>query len=113
LPSGGTLIDAAVFREAITNNSARTMPAAMAHLFCELFYRARASGLTEGNTLSAPISLVQLGETLGMSIATVNRTLQELRASRAVDFQKGELDVRNWHRLAELGQFNPRYLHPL
>jgi CRP-like cAMP-binding protein len=106
-----TLIDAAIFREAITNNSARPMPARMAHLFCELFYRARASGLTPGNTLVAPISLVQLGETLGMSIATVNRTLQELRASRSVNFQRGRLGVKDWKRLAELAQFSPAYLH--
>src|SRR5512142_2506144 len=51
-----TLIDVAIFREAITNNSARTMPARMAHLFCELFYRARASGLTKGNSFTAPMS---------------------------------------------------------
>ena len=38
-----TLIDAAIFREAITNNSARPVRMRMAHLFCELFYRARAS----------------------------------------------------------------------
>ena len=69
-----TLIDAAIFREAITNNSARTRPARMGHFFCELFYRARASGLAQGNTFAAPISLVQSGETLGMSIATVNRS---------------------------------------
>lgn len=106
-----TLIDAAIFREAITNNSARLMPARMAHLFCELFYRARASGLTHGNTLAAPISLVQLGETLGMSIATVNRTLHELRASRSVNFQRGRLGVKDWKRLAELAQFSPAYLH--
>ena len=31
-----TLIDAAIFREAITNNSARTRTARMGHLFCEL-----------------------------------------------------------------------------
>lgn len=106
-----TLIDAAVFREAITNNSARAMPARMGHLFCELFYRARASGLTEDNTLVAPISLVQLGETLGMSIASVNRTLQELRASRMMVFQRGLLQVSDWEGLAEFSQFNPGYLH--
>lgn len=106
-----TLIDAAIFREAITNNSARSMPARMSHLFCELFYRARASGLTEGNRLFAPITLVQLGETLGMSIATVNRTLQDIRATRAVDFIRGELLIGNWEKLVEMAQFNPAYLH--
>jgi CRP-like cAMP-binding protein len=106
-----TLIDAAIFREAITNNSARSMSSRMAHLFCELFYRASASGLADGNACAAPIALAQLGETLGMSIATVNRTLQGLRASGAVDFRNGSLVVNNWQRLAELSQFNPGYLH--
>jgi CRP-like cAMP-binding protein len=106
-----TLIDAAIFREAITNNSARSMTARMGHLFCELFYRARASGLSEGNTLTAPISLVQLGESLGMSIASVNRTLQELRVSRTVDFQRGVIHIKNWERLTVMAQFNPAYLH--
>jgi CRP-like cAMP-binding protein len=106
-----TLIDAAIFREAITNNSARSMPARMSHLFCELLYRARASGLTDGLSLVMPVSLVQLGETLGMSIATVNRTLNELRVSRAADLRKGMLVVQNWKRLAEIGGFDPGYLH--
>jgi CRP-like cAMP-binding protein len=106
-----TLIDAAIFREAITNNSARTMKARMSHLFCELVYRARASGLTEDYSLAVPVSLAQLGETLGMSIATVNRTLHELRVSRTADLRKGTLVVQNWKRLAETGQFNPAYLH--
>ena len=106
-----TLIDAAIFREAITNNSARSLLERMAHLFCELFYRARASGLAKSNTCHAPFSLGQLGEALGMSIASVNRTLHDLRASRAADFQRGEIVVRSWRRLAEVGQFNPGYLH--
>jgi CRP-like cAMP-binding protein len=106
-----TLIDAAIFREAITNNSARTRPARMGHLFCELFYRARASDLTEGNTFAAPIGLVQLGETLGMSIATVNRTLQDLRTSRTVEFHRGVIQIKDWERLVGIAQFNPSYLH--
>lgn len=106
-----TLIDASIFRDAITNNSARTMQARMSHLFCELFYRARASGLAEGNKIAAPISRLQLGETLGMSIATVNRTLQLLHASRAVSFSRGVLYVKNWDALVKIAQFDPNYLH--
>ncbi len=106
-----TLVDAAIFREAITNNSARSMQTRMAHLFCELFYRARASGLATGSTYAVPVSLVQLGEALGMAIATVHRTLQELRASRAMDFAGGELIVKDWQKLADLGEFDPHYLH--
>ena len=106
-----TLIDAAIFREAITNNSARTRTTRMAHLFCELFYRARASHLADEGTVVVPISLVQLGETLGMSIATVNRTLNEVRKSRTMEFQRGVLQIRNWDRLTKIAQFNPSYLH--
>jgi CRP-like cAMP-binding protein len=106
-----TLIDAAIFREAITNNSARPVLARMAHLFCELFYRARVSGVAQQNRLALPVSLVQLGEALGMAIATVNRTLQRLRASGTVDFREGTLTVKNWDKLARIGEFDPRYLH--
>lgn len=106
-----TLIDAAIFREAVTNNSARAKPARMAHLFCELFYRARASGLATGDTLMLPISLTQLGEALGMAIATVNRTLVELRAGRSMDFRSGTLAVHNWPKLCAIGEFDPVYLH--
>lgn len=106
-----TLRDAAIFREAITNNSARPMPARMAHLFCELFYRARAAGLVRGNRCRMPISLAQLGETLGMAIATVNRTLAELRRSDAMDLREGELIVLKWRDLQRIGDFSPIYLH--
>lgn len=106
-----TLIDAAIFREAITNNSARSMQSRMAHLFCQIFYRARASELTMDASFALPVSLGQLGETLGMSLATVNRTLSELRETRCLDFRNGELTMKNWDRAAELGQFDPRYLH--
>jgi len=106
-----TLLDAAIFREAITNNSARPMQTRMAHLFCELFYRARICGLDRENSCLIPLTLIQLSEALGMAIATVNRTLQQLRASGTMDFRDGELTVFKWRRLQQLGDFNPDYLH--
>lgn len=106
-----TLIDAAIFREAITNNSARPVDVRMAHLFCELFYRARSSGTAEQNRLLFPVNLIQLGEALGMAIATVNRTLQKLRATGSMDFGDGVLTVKNWDKLTRIGRFEPRYLH--
>lgn len=106
-----TLIDAAIFREAITNNSARSTKSRTAHLFCELYYRARSSGLADGQICDAPITLVQWGEALGMSLATVNRTLSEIRATGFADFRNGQIIIRDWERLADLAFFNPAYLH--
>jgi len=106
-----TLIDAAIFREAITNNSARGVRARMAHLFCELFYRARASRVADHSQFALPLTLVQLGEALAMAIATVNRTLSQLRTTGSVDFRDGTLTIKNWDKLAKLGEFDPGYLH--
>jgi len=83
----------------------------MVHLFCELFYRARASGLAQQNQFALPLNLVQLGEALGMAIATVNRTLQRLRATGSVDFREGMLTIKNWEKLTRIGGFDPLYLH--
>jgi CRP-like cAMP-binding protein len=106
-----TLIDAAIFREAITNNASRPVRSRMAHFFCEQYYRAQAAGLAEGSSCSLPVSQVQLGEALGMSVVTINRTLQSLRRTGAVEFRGGVLNVRNWKRLADIGEFDSRYLH--
>ena len=106
-----TLIDAAIFRDAITNNSARPVLVRMAHLFCELFYRARVSGVAQQNRLAVPLNLVQLGEALGMAIATVNRTLQRLRATGSADFREGVLTINDWEKLIRIAGFDPLYLH--
>ena len=107
----GTLIDGAIVRAAIANLGARPGRTRMAHLFCELYYRARANGLARPGACRIPLHQGQLGETLGMSIVTVNRTLQALRRSGAMEFRNGELTVFDWKKLTELGDFDPVYLH--
>jgi hypothetical protein len=46
-----------------------------------------------------------------MSLVTVNRTLQALRRTGAMEFRNGQLTVRDWKRLADIGEFDPTYLH--
>lgn len=106
-----TLIDAAMFRAAITNNGSRVPRARMAHFFCEQYYRAQTAGIAKPGTCSLPLSQAQIGQTIGLSLVTVNRTLQDLRRTGCVDLREGILQVRNWKRLAQLGQFDPSYLH--
>lgn len=106
-----TLIDAAIFREAITNNSGRAARARLAHFFCEQYYRARAAGLAKPGSCSLPLSQGQIGQALGMSVVTANRTMQDLRATRCADLRDGVLQVRDWRRLKQVGEFDPTYLH--
>ena len=106
-----TLIDAAIFRESITNNSSRHGTARLAHFFCEQFYRARFAGLVEDNACPLPLTQGELGEMLGMSLVSVNRHLQALRQTKAADHRAGMLFVRAWPKLVALGEFDPAYLH--
>jgi CRP-like cAMP-binding protein len=104
------LIDAAIFREAITNNSSRPAFVRMAHLFCELFYRAQGAGAVFGDSAALPFTQAQLGEALGMALVTVNRLLQALRRTETMDFRTGTLRVMQWERLCQIGEFDPDYL---
>ena len=106
-----TLIDAAIFREAVTNIGSRSAVTRMAHFFCEVFYRARAVGLTKGDICPLPLNQSQIGEFLGLSLVSVNRTLRSLRAQRAANLRDGELTVPDFKKLADVGDFNDAYLH--
>ncbi len=106
-----TLIDASIFRAAITNIGARAGAARIAHLLSEFFYRARFNKLTKDSVCALPISQTQLGETVGMSIATVSRHLATLRKSGAATLTNGKLNVQNPSKLFSIGEFDPSYLH--
>lgn len=105
-----TLSDAAIFRQAITNNS-RSHIARLAHLFCEQYFRARENGLATGNSCHFPVNQSQLGQALGMSHISVNRALQRLRTLKLVEFRQGTLIILDWTGLVGVAGFDPLYLH--
>jgi CRP-like cAMP-binding protein len=106
-----TLIDAAIFRDWILNVGRREAYGALAHLFCELYVRMRAVGLTNGHSCELPLTQAELGDAVGLSTVHVNRTLQELRSEKLITFQSRSLVVLDWERLSEAGEFDPTYLH--
>jgi CRP-like cAMP-binding protein len=106
-----TLVDAAIFRQAITNNSARPPEARIAHFCCEIFVRSRDAGLASEDSCGFPLTQTQLGQMLGVSIVTVNRALQGLRSKRLLDVRDGQLFIKNWRSLVRLASFDDTYLH--
>lgn len=106
-----TLIDAAAFRAWMLMLGQAEAPARMAHLFCELYVRSRLVGLNRENSFALPISQIAIADMLGTSTVHANRTLQDLRLQKLVDFERGRVTVLRWRELAELGMFDSSYLH--
>jgi len=106
-----TLVDAAIFRQAITNNSARPPAARLGHFFCEQLQRAREAKLASTDSCALPLTQEELGQALGLSLVSVNRALQKLRRDGLVEFRNSRLEVRDWTRLAAVAGFDDAYLH--
>ena len=106
-----TLIDGATYREWVVNVGRRPAYARVAHLLCEMVLRLRAVGLAEGYSCDLPITQNKLADATGLSAVHLNRTMQELRAAGLVKFAQGSLQVLDWRRLEESGDFDPTFLH--
>lgn len=106
-----SLIDAAIYREWVTNIGQRQAPQRLGHVFCEMMLRMKAIGLNSGMSCPFAVSQAVLGEVTGMSTVHVNRSLMELRGEQLVSFEKGVLTIHDWDRLAEFAGFDETYLH--
>jgi len=106
-----TLVDAAIYRDWISNVGQRDAIARTAHILCEMVQRMNVVGLVERCKCEFPMSQSELGDALGLSIVHVNRTLQKLRKLGLIELKSKQLEVLDWDRLATLGDFDPTYLH--
>lgn len=106
-----TLVQAAIFREWLVRNSNMPANASLAHLFCEMFTRAQAAGLTDDDSCALPVTQEFVADALGLTPVHTNRTLQALRETGTVEWRSGRLTVRDWAKLREIARFDPHYLH--
>ncbi|MDQ0316640.1 Crp/Fnr family transcriptional regulator [Amorphus orientalis] len=105
-----SLAEAAIFRQWIVNLGRRSAYHRIAHIMCEMFARHRMVGLTDGSRVAWPITQAELGDATGLSVVHVNRSLQALRAEGLITLSNGTLEIQDWARLSQVGQFDGRYL---
>jgi CRP-like cAMP-binding protein len=106
-----TLIEGAIFREWVTNVGRRDAYNRMAHLLCEVLVRLRAVGLADDHACELPITQSEFADALGITNVHVNRVLQQMRAAGLIELKGERLNIPDWNRLKEVGEFDPTYLH--
>lgn len=105
------LVDEGTLRAWIVSLGRRSSTERAAHLLLELFARAVSVGLGDRNQMEFPLSQAVLADALGMTSVHVNRVLQTLRLSGAVELQRGVLRIVNPVALTRLSGFDDNYLH--
>jgi CRP-like cAMP-binding protein len=106
-----TLIEGSIAREWMTNIGQRKALSRMAHVLCELVVRLDAVGLVSNMTCELPITQSEFADVMGISTVHANRTLQELRGMELIRLTGQRLEVLDWDRLREVGDFDPTFLH--
>ena len=106
-----TVIDAAIYRQWLVASGRLSSAGQVAHFLCEVFVRLEVVGLTDGFTFRLPINQSELSDAMGLSIVHVNRTLQQLRRERLIEWQGELVRILNWDGLQKTAEFDPTYLN--
>ena len=106
-----TLIDAAIFREWIVNVGQRPADSRLAHVVLEVRFRLAVIGRAAGDSFDMPLTQEQIAEALGITPVHANRIIRQLREANIIDISRGRVAILNEAKLAQLAQFDDRYLH--
>jgi CRP-like cAMP-binding protein len=106
-----TLIDAAIFRGWVLNVGQREAYTRMAHVLCELLTHLRAVDLVEDQGCILPITQGEFADALGVTTVHVNRVLQAMRADGLIKLTGDRLNIPDWEKLKQAGEFDLAYLH--
>jgi CRP-like cAMP-binding protein len=105
------LVEEGVLREWLVGIGRRDAAQRIAHLLCELHVRLRAIGLADGNRFELPMTQEELGDTTGLTLVHVNRTLRSLREAGLIEMDRRQTVIVDPERLSKFGGFTPNYLH--
>jgi CRP-like cAMP-binding protein len=105
-----SLQEEAMLRERIVSLGRRDARGRIAYLLCELLWRHKAVGLTNGEVFQLPLTQTELGDTLGLTPVHVNRILKEFRASGLITMERHMLNLLNLAGLQAIAGFDKEYL---
>ncbi|WP_458097837.1 Crp/Fnr family transcriptional regulator [Roseomonas sp. WA12] len=105
------LVDEGTLRAWIVSLGRRGSVERAAHLLLELYVRGVRTGSMGSDEVELPLSQVILADALGMTPVHINRVLQDLRRSGAVELQRGVLRIHDPAALIRISGFDDNYLH--
>jgi CRP-like cAMP-binding protein len=103
-----SMLEASIFRERLLNISRRAALPRVASIICEQLDRLEAINI---KSAVIPITQVDLADAGGLSVVHVNRIVQDLRKLGALSKKKRTIEVASRERLAQLANFDRRYLN--
>ncbi len=107
------LVDNAISREWLLSIGQRSAIEKVAHLLCELRERyAAIGGVASDGSFAFLINQAALGDTIGLSLVHVNRTLMRLRQMGLIVLRQRRLVITDLAHLAGIAEFNQTYLRP-
>lgn len=105
-----TLIDATILRQWLLSVGRRWAVERLAHLICELIVRMEVVGLSDGRSITLPLTQIELADALGVSPVHAHRVVSELRERKLVRWRGQRIDILDRQGLESLAQFDATYL---
>ncbi len=102
--------EAAMFNEHLIGVGRRSALERVAHFLLELLFRLQSVGLAEDNCYRLPLTQELIGDTLGLSVPYVNRTLRQLREDDLVVIKEQQVIINDVAALSALANFERAYL---
>lgn len=106
-----TMLDAAMHREWIFRIGRLDAIGRLAHFLCETYCRMKAVRRVDGGSFDLPMTQQDLGEAVGLTSVHINRVIRRLREEGLVIVARGKVEIRDFDRLARLGEFVHDYLY--
>lgn len=105
------LLDETILRAWVVSLGRRDAYQRVAHLLCELHYRALTVGLVANDRFDLPLTQNEIADAVGLTAVHVNRTVQRLRTDGLIELSSRVLTIKDVCALQQAAGFDPSYLH--